>query len=71
MKQVTIIEPGINRLFPNKTLTVTMTDEEYRKLDDMQDRGNWNCMIIVKEIAVNTADEVREIFQPINYKHIR
>ncbi len=71
MKQVTIIEPGVNRLFPNKTLTVTMTDEEYHKLDDMQDRNNWHCLITVKNIELHSADEVREIFQPTNYKRIK
>ncbi len=70
MKQVTITEPGVNRLFPNKTLTVIMTNEEYRKLDEMQERDNWLCYITVKDITLNTAHEVREIFQPTNYKLI-
>lgn len=68
MKEVTIVEAGMNEMFPYKTLTTLMTDEEYNKLDEMQDRGNWSCIITYKDAKVLTAKEVEDAFEPKNYK---
>lgn len=69
MKLITLKQPT-SRYRLATELTLLMTDEEFRKLDDTMDRQNWYCSYSVRDIELTTVEEVAKEFKPISYKSI-